>query len=128
MADIDYELLGEAHIQEDTRMVPVPQPAINMELVKLSGEVFWGHSEETGYVAASELYDPFEAGEGGFEFVTSSKIDDERMLQIPDAVMDLWADVTVGDHLNFVTADQFQERSQFLVLTDEQADELLGEE
>lgn len=128
MADTEYERLGEAYIQEDTRMIPVPQPAVNMELVKLGGEVFWGHDESTGRVAISQLYDPFEAGDGGFRFVTSSQIDDERMLQIPDTVMDLWEDVTVGDHLNFVTADALQERSQCLVLTDDQTDELLGEE
>ena len=53
-----YERLGGASVSGDSRELPVPQQAINVELVKQGGEVYWGVRETDDAVVVSRLYDP----------------------------------------------------------------------
>lgn len=128
-----YNRLGGASVSAEDQKVPVPQQAINMELLKLDGEAYWAVREADGAVLVSYLYDPLEDGEG-LRFLTSTVVDDERMVRVPDAVFDHWNDlagggtaVAGGDRLEFVTTDEMAENEQMLVLPEWQAEDLLEE-
>jgi len=130
----DYERLGGASVSGDSQELPVPQQAVNMELVKQGGEVYWGVREEDGAVVASQPYDPVE-DDPGIRFLTSTVIgDDSRQLRIPDAVFDHWDDlvesgsgVVGGDRLEFVTSDELAADEQMLVLPEWQVEDVVGE-
>ncbi|WP_135828442.1 hypothetical protein [Halorussus halobius] len=130
----DYQRLGGASIDGDSREAPVPQKAVNLELVKSGGEVYWGVREADGAVLASQLYDPLE-DDPGVRFLTSTAIaDDSRQLQVPDAVADHWDEVygggtavTGGDRLEFVTTDELADDEQLLVLPEWQVEDVVGE-
>lgn len=128
-----HERLGGAAISGDSRAVPVPQQAINVELLKLDGEAYWAVRESDGAVVVSYLYDPLEDADG-VRFLTSTVVDDDRLVQVPDAVFDHWDDVygggtavTGGDQLEFVTTDEMAETEQMLVLPEWQVEDVLGE-
>lgn len=129
----EYNRLGGASVSGETQEVPVPQQAINMELLKLDGEAYWAVREADDAVVVSYLYDPLEDDEG-VQFLTSSVVDDERMVQVPDAVFDHWNDVygggtavSGGDRLEFVTTEEMAGNEQMLVLPEWQLEELLEE-
>jgi hypothetical protein len=130
----DYERLGGASVSGDSQELPVPQQAVNMELVKQGGEVYWGVREADGAVVASQLYDPVE-DDPGIRFLTSTVIgDDSRQLRIPDAVFDHWDDIVEsgsgvvgGDRLEFVTSDELAADEQLLVLPEWQVEDVVGE-
>jgi hypothetical protein len=131
----EYERLGGASVSGDSRELPVPQQAINMELVKQGGEVYWGVREDDGAVVVSQLYDPLQ-DDPDIRFLTSTAIgDDSRQLRVPDAVYDHWDDVagggtavTGGDRLEFVTTEAMAEDEQMLVLPAWQVEDVIGEE
>ncbi|WP_435175443.1 hypothetical protein [Halorussus sp. AFM4] len=131
----EYEQLGGASVSGDSREVPVPQQAVNMELVKSGGEVYWGVRETDGAVVASQLYDPLE-DDPDVRFLTSTAVpDDSRQLRVPDAVFDHWDDVygggtavVGGDRLEFWTTDELAENEQLLVLPEWQVEDVTGEE
>ncbi|WP_115865172.1 hypothetical protein [Halorussus litoreus] len=131
----DYDRLGSASVSGDSRELPVPQKAVNLELVKSGGEVYWAVRETDGAVVASQLYDPLEDAPN-VRFVTSTAIaDDSRQLRVPDAVFDHWDDVygggtavVGGDELAFATSDELAANEQMLVLPEWQVDDVLGEE
>ncbi|WP_137285057.1 hypothetical protein [Halorussus salinisoli] len=129
-----YERLGGASVSGDSYEVPVPQQAINMELLKLDGEAYWAVREDDGAVLVSYLYDPLEDAEG-VRFLASTVVDDERLVQVPDAVFDHWEDVygggtavAGGDRLEFVTTDEMADDEQMLVLPEWQVEDVLGDE
>ncbi|WP_135824086.1 hypothetical protein [Halorussus ruber] len=130
----EYERLGGASVSGNSQELPVPQQAVNMELVKQGGEVYWGVREEDGAVVASQLYDPVE-DDPGIRFLTSTVIrDDSRQLRVPDAVFDHWDDIVEsgsgvvgGDRLEFVTTDEMAEDEQMLVLPEWQVEDVVGE-
>ena len=131
----EYEQLGGASVSGDSREVPVPQQAVNMELVKQGGEVYWGVREADDAVVASQLYDPLE-DDSGVRFLASTAIDDDsRQLPVPDAVFDHWDDaygggtaVVGGDRLEFWTTVEMAENEQMLVLPEWQVEDVTGEE
>ncbi|UPV74832.1 hypothetical protein M0R89_01880 [Halorussus limi] len=131
----DYDRLGGASVSGDSRELPVPQKAVNLELVKSGGEVYWGVREADGAVLVSQLYDPLE-DDPGVRFLTSTAIDDDsRQLRVPDAVYDHWDDVAGGgtavrggDRLEFVTTDEMADDEQMLVLPEWQVEDVLGED
>ncbi|WP_135853021.1 hypothetical protein [Halorussus salinus] len=134
MASDSYDRLGDASVSANTREVPVPQKAVNLELVKQGGEVYWGVREKDGAVVASQLYDPIQ-NDPGVRFLTSTVIDDDsRQLPVPDAVSDHWNEeaggvsVSGGDRLEFVTSDELAADEQLLVLPDWQVEAVLGDE
>ena len=130
-----YERLGEASVDGQSRRVPVPQQAINMELLKLDGEAYWGVREADDAVVVSMFYDPIE-DDPEIRFLTSSVVEgDDRLVTVPDAAFDHWDDyagggtaVEGGDRLLFVTNDELQADRQMLVVPDVQVDDLLGED
>ncbi len=135
MASDSYDRLGDASVSTNTREVPVPQKAVNLELVKQGGEVYWGVRDEDGAVVASQLYDPIQ-NDPGVRFLTSTVIDDDsRQLPVPDAVSDHWDEeagggvaVSGGDRLEFVTSDELAAAEQLLVLPAWQVEDVLGDE
>ncbi|UPW00860.1 hypothetical protein M0R88_01860 [Halorussus gelatinilyticus] len=135
MATDSYDRLGGASVSANTRELPVPQKAVNIELVKQGGEVYWGVREADDAVVASQLYDPIQ-DDPGVRFLTSTVIDDDsRQLPVPDAVSDHWDQVagggtavSGGDRLEFVTSDELADDEQMLVLPEWQVEDVLGEE
>jgi hypothetical protein len=129
----EYNRLGGASVSVETQEVPVPQQAINMELLKLDGEAYWAVREADDLVVVSYLYDPLEDDEG-VRFLTSTVVDDDRKVQVPDAVFDHWDEewgggtaVSGGDRLEFVTIEELAANEQMLVLPEWQLEELLEE-
>jgi hypothetical protein len=130
-----HDRLGGASVSTNTREVPVPQKAVNLELVKQGGEVYWGVREADGAVIASQLYDPIE-DDPGVRFLTSTVVgEDSRRLPVPDAVFDHWDEetgggvaVSGGDRLEFVTSDELAAAEQLLVLPEWQVEDVLGDE
>lgn len=130
----DYQRLGGASVDGESRAVPVPQQAVNVELLKLDGEAYWAVRERDDAVVVSQLYDPLE-DDDGVRFLTSSMVDDERLVQVPDAVVDHWEGVygggtavAGGDRLEFVTSDELADDEQMLVLPAWQVEDVIGEE
>ncbi|MFC4550837.1 MULTISPECIES: hypothetical protein [Halorussus] len=131
----EYERLGASSVDGQSRRVPVPQQALNMELLKLDGEAYWGVRESDDLVVVSMLYDPIQ-DDPEIEFLTSTVVEDDedRLVTVPDAVFDHWDDVagggtavTGGDELTFVTTADLQENNQMLVLPEMQVEDVLGE-
>lgn len=131
----DYDRLGSASVSRDSRELPVPQKAVNLELVKSGGEAYWAVRETDGAAVVSQLYDPLEDA-ADLRFLTSTAIDDDsRQLRVPDAVFDHWDDaygggtaVVGGDELEFVTSDELAGNEQMLVLPQWQVEDVLGED
>jgi len=131
----DYDRLGSASVSGDSQEVPVPQKAVNLELVKSGGEAYWAVRETDDAVVVSQLYDPLEDADD-VRFLTSTAIDDDsRQMRVPDAVFDHWDDVygggtavVGGDELEFVTSDEMAANEQMLVLPGWQVDDVLGED
>ena len=130
----EYNRLGGSSVSAETQELPVPQQAINMELLKLDGEAYWAVREADDLVVVSYLYDPLEDDET-VRFLTSTVVDDDREVQIPDAVYDHWDEiygggtaVSGGDRIEFVTTEEMAENEQMLVVPEWQLEELLGEE
>ncbi|NHN59598.1 MULTISPECIES: hypothetical protein [Halorussus] len=129
----EYEQLGGASVSGDSREVPVPQQAVNMELVKSGGEVYWGVREADDAAVVSQLYDPLE-DDPDVRFLASTAIDDDsRQLRVPDAVFDHWDDaygggtaVVGGDRLEFWTTDDLAANEQLLVLPEWQVEDVTG--
>ena len=88
-----YERIGEAAFDEHGRGVPAPQHAFDLNVLSLGDEAFWGIREADDAVVVSGIYDAL--GEG-VRYVASSRIDEERTLQVPDAVTDHWDEVAGG--------------------------------
>ena len=136
LADVagdSYRRLGEAAFDEHGREIPVPQRAFNQNFLALGAEAFWGIREADDVVLVSQLYDPIEDREG-VQYVASSQVDEDRMLSIPDAVVDHWdvvagggTAVAGGDDLVFATSDELKEDSQLVVVPEQWADDVLGE-
>ena len=131
----EYEQLGGASVGGDNQEVPVPQQAVNVELVKQGGEAYWGVREADDAVVVSQLYDPLE-DDPGVRFLASTAIDDDsRQLRVPDAVFDHWDDVAGGgtavvggDRLEFWTTDELAENEQMMVLPEWQVEDVTGGE
>lgn len=127
-----YDRLGGAAVSGDSREVPVPQKAVNLELVKHGGEAYWGVREDDGAVVVSQLYDPIQ-DDPDVRFLTSTVIgEDSRQLRVPDAVFDHWDGiagggiaVSGGDQLEFVTSEEMAEDEQMLVLPEWQVEDVL---
>lgn len=125
--------LGAAAFNEYSNRLPMPQRVFDTSLLTLGAEVFWGIREADGAVLVSQLYDPIQDG-AGLRFVGSTQVDDERMLSVPDVILNHWdrvagggTAVTSGTRLVFVTTDALREDSQLLVVPEEWAEELPGE-
>lgn len=135
MATDSYDRLGGASVSKNTREVPVPQKAVNLELVKQGGEAYWGVRETDGAVVVSQLYDPIQ-DDPDVRFLTSTTVgEDSRQLDVPDAVYDHWDEVygggtavSGGDRLEFATSDDLAADEQMLVLPEWQVEDVVGEE
>ncbi|SFK87667.1 hypothetical protein SAMN04487950_1581 [Halogranum rubrum] len=122
--------LGSAAFNEYSNRLPMPQHVFDTGLLALGAEVFWGVREADDAVLVSQLYDPIQDG-AGLRFVGSTQVDDERMLSVPDVVLNHWdrvagggMAVTSGTRLVFITTDALREDSQLLVVPEEWAEEL----
>lgn len=118
-----YRELGRAAYDEYSHDVPVPQQALDLELLALGTEAFWGVREDDA-VLVSQLYDPIQEADG-VRYVGSSEVDEDRMLSVPDVVTDHWDRVAGGGQavesgtdLAFLTSDDLQADDQVLVVPD----------
>lgn len=125
------ERLGAAAFDEHSNEIPVPQRAFNQNLLSLGSEAFWGIREDDDAVFVSREFDPLEDGDG-IQYVASSEIDGDRMLTIPDAVLDHWdivagggMAVAGGDDIVFVTSDELQTDEQVRLVPEQWADDVL---
>lgn len=131
-AAVEYDRLGSAAFDEHSGEVPVPQEAFNRELLALDAEAVWGIRDDDG-VVVSQLYDPIADGEG-VRYVASTQIDEERVLTVPDGVLDHWDDVSggpmaveSGDDIVFAASDDLADDEQLLVVPAAWADDVLGD-
>ncbi|WP_226011371.1 hypothetical protein [Halomicrobium salinisoli] len=129
-----YERLGAAAFDEHSGEVPAPQRAFNQGELTLNAEAFWGVRDADGVVAVSREYDHIDE-RPAFRYVASTEVDDERMLRVPDEIRDHWDTLTdggvavvSGTDIVFVTSDAFADDSMLLVLPEQWADDVLGEE
>lgn len=132
--DETYERLGAAAFDEHSSEVPAPQRAFNQGELSLNAEAFWGVRDADGVVAVSREYDHIDE-RPAFRYVASTEVDDERMLRVPDEIRDHWDTLTdggvavvSGTDIVFVTSDAFADDSMLLVLPEQWADDVLGEE
>lgn len=130
MASDSYERLGTETVDEQRLLISVPQRAINLELLTVGAEAFWGVRDDDGVVVVSGRYDPLT--EEGYRYVASSQIDEDRTLSIPDAVFDHWnkaaggdTAITDGDSFAFATSEALRADSQLVVVPEERIDEVL---
>ncbi|MDG5777088.1 hypothetical protein VB773_21165 [Haloarculaceae archaeon H-GB2-1] len=128
-----HERLGEAAFDEHSNEVPVPQQVFDLELLTLGSEAVWGVRESDDAVLVSPLFDPIQE-RSDVRYVGSSEIDDERMLSVPDVVIDHWDAaagggriVTSGTDLVFVTSDELRTDRQVQVVPEQWVDDVLGE-
>lgn len=128
-----YDRLGAAAFDEQSSEVPAPQRAFNQGELSLNAEAFWGVRDADGAVAVSREYDHIDE-RPAFRYVASSEVDDERMLRVPDAILDHWDSLTdggvavvSGTDLVFATSDAFADDSMMLVIPEQWTDEILDE-
>ncbi|MDS0475760.1 hypothetical protein [Natrinema sp. 1APR25-10V2] len=126
-----YERLGAAAFDEHSSEIPVPQEAFNRNVLSLSAEAFWGIRDEDDAVVVSERFDPIQDGEG-IRYVASSEIDGDRMLSVPDTVLNHWDTVAggglavaSGTDIAFVTADSLQAEGQIRLVPEQWLDDVL---
>ncbi|WP_435345363.1 hypothetical protein [Haloarchaeobius sp. HRN-SO-5] len=129
-----HERLGEAAFDEHANEVPVPQHAFDREFLAPGAEAFWGVRETDDAVLVSQLYNPLDEA-GDVRYVGSSDVDDDRMLSVPDVVLDHWDEVagggtpvTSGTELVFASSGELAERRQLLVVPEQWAGDVLGAE
>lgn len=84
-------------------------------------------------MVVSYLYDPLEDDEAA-RFLTSTVVENDREVQIPDAVFDHWDEIYGGgtavsgdDRIEFVTTEELAANEQMLVLPEWQLEALLEE-
>ncbi|WP_254761475.1 hypothetical protein [Natrinema marinum] len=126
-----YERLGAAAFDERSSEIPVPQEAFNRNVLSLGAEAFWGIREEDDAVVVSERFDPLRDHEG-IRYVASSEIDDDRMLTVPDTVLNHWdavagggTAVASGTQITFVTADSLEANGQIQIVPEQWLDDVL---
>lgn len=113
------------------RGVPVPEAAFEEGFLELDDEAFWGIRDEDDAVFVSHWRVVFEESDG-VEYVTSSEVDEEQLLSVPDVILDHWegvddeATTDDGDELVFATTDDLRRADVLWVLTEQRADESFG--
>jgi len=129
-----YTRLGSAAFDRQSAQIPVPQRAFNQEFLSLDAEAFWGIRDTDDLVILSGFYDAIEDLEEG-HYVASSEIDDERMLKIPDRILNHWEDVvgggtgvTGGDDIVIAGPEESGEYELLVVVPDQEAEDVLGED
>lgn len=127
-----YERLGEAAFDEHSCEVPVPQRAFDQRVLSLGDEAFWGIRESDDAVVITGLFDSLQEQEG-VRYVASSRIDEERMLHVPDVIVNHWNDVVDGgiavaggDDLLFALAEDAKADDQLFVVPEQWADDFPG--
>ncbi|WP_408957729.1 hypothetical protein [Natrinema sp. 74] len=125
-----YERLGAAAFDEHSSEIPVPQEAFNRNVLSLSAEAFWGIRDEDDAVVISERFDPIQDRDG-IRYVASSEIDGDRLLTIPDTVLNHWdavagggTAVTSGDEIAFVTAESLKADGQLRLVPEQWFDDV----
>lgn len=132
-ASVEYDRLGSAAFDEHSNEVPVPQRAFNQGYLAFDAEAVWGIRDDDA-VVVSQLYDPIEGAEG-VRYVASTQVDEERILTVPDGVLDHWDGVSggpvaveSGDDIVFATSDDLGDDDQLIVVPAAWADDVLGDE
>ncbi|MFC7195876.1 hypothetical protein ACFQL4_16620 [Halosimplex aquaticum] len=131
-APIADDRLGAAAFDKESSGVPAPQRAFNQEFLSMSAEAVWGIRDDDA-VVVSQLYDPIEDGDG-VRYVASTQVDENRIVTVPDEVLDHWETVydgvrvTGGDDIVFATSDELEADEQLLVVPAAWADEVLSED
>ncbi|WP_207587586.1 hypothetical protein [Halomontanus rarus] len=133
LEDSSVERIGEAAFDRQSGQIPIPQRVFNNNVLALNSEVFWGIREVDDAVVVSGLFDPIQ-DEDGVRYVASTQVDDDRMLTVPDAVLNHWdgvagggTAVVSGDGLVFGIDEGLRSDDQLLVVPAAWADDLLGE-
>ncbi|MCU4972984.1 hypothetical protein OB955_09545 [Halobacteria archaeon AArc-m2/3/4] len=127
------ERIGEAAFDRKSGEIPVPQRVFNNNVLSLNAEAYWGIREADDAVVVSELFDPIQDGDG-IRYVASTQIDGDRMLTVPDTVLNHWdgvagggTAVASGDGLVFGIDDSLRSDGRLLVVPAVWADDLLSE-
>lgn len=129
--DDSVEELGEERF-DDHRGVPVPEPAFEEGFLEIATDAFWAIREDDDAVFVSDHRAVFEDADG-VEYVTSSAVDDEQLLAVPEAVLDHWEGIgdeeSVGDSavLVFVTTDDLRQEAVLWLVPEYQAEEWFEE-
>lgn len=131
-APIADDRLGAAAFDEHSNEVPAPQRAFNQEFLSMNAEVVWGIRDDHAIVV-SQLFDPIQDGED-VQYVASTQITEDRIVTIPDEILDHWESVydgigvAGGDDIVFATGDELQDDEQLLVVPAAWADGLVSED
>lgn len=126
-AESPQEVIGEGTF-DARRGVPVPEPAFDEGFLELESEAFWGIREHDDAVFVSHRRAVFEDG-GGIEYVTSSEVDDQQLLSVPEAVLNHWEGVddaepmTDADELVFATTEDLRWVDVLWIVPEHRADE-----
>ncbi|WP_459194799.1 hypothetical protein [Halosimplex sp. J119] len=130
-APLADDRLGEAAFDEESNRVPAPQRAFNQEFLSMNAEVVWGIRDDDA-VVVSQLFDPIEDGDD-VRYVASTQVDENRLVTIPDEVLDHWetvsegAGVVGGDDIVFATSDELAADEQLLVVPAAWAEEVIAD-
>ncbi|WP_415383065.1 hypothetical protein [Halosimplex sp. TS25] len=130
-APLADDRLGAAAFDEHSNEVPAPQRAFNQEFLSMNAEVVWGIRDDDG-VVVSQLYDPIEEGED-VRYVASTQVDENRIVTVPDEVLDHWESVydgvrvAGGDDIVFATGDELERDEQLLVVPAAHADAVVSD-
>ncbi|ELY67459.1 hypothetical protein [Natrinema versiforme] len=126
-----YERLGAAAFDEHSSEVPIPQAAFDRTILSLRSEVFWGIREADDAVIVSGQFDPIQDGDG-IRYVASSEVDGNRLLTIPDPVLNHWDTVAggglavaSGTDLSVLTTDALQADDQLRIVPEQWLEDTL---
>lgn len=126
-----YEQLGAAAFDEHSSEIPIPQAAFDRTILSLRSEVFWGIREADDAVIVSGQFDPIQDGDG-IRYVASSEVDGDRLLTIPDPVLNHWdavagggLAVASGTELAVLTADALQADDQLRIVPEQWLEDAL---
>jgi hypothetical protein len=111
-ADEPSDSVGEGTFDAH-RGVPVPESAFEDGFLELDSETFWAIRDRDGAVFVTRRRSVFEDSDG-VEYVTSSEVDDQQLLSVPEGVLDHWEEVddtdlvSDADELLFATTDDLR--------------------
>ncbi|WP_436923581.1 hypothetical protein [Halosimplex amylolyticum] len=124
--------LGAAAFDEHSNKVPAPQRAFNQEFLSMNAEVVWGIRDDDA-VVVSQLYDPIEDGDD-VRYVASTQVTEDRLVTVPDEVLDHWESVydgvrvAGGDDIVFATGDELERNEQLLVVPEAYTDGVVSDD
>ncbi|QCS41792.1 hypothetical protein [Natrinema versiforme] len=126
-----YERLGAASFDEHSSEIPIPQAAFDRTILSLRSEVFWGIRDADDAVIVSGQFDPIQDGDE-IRYVASSEVDGDRLLTVPDPVLNHWdavagggLAVASGTELAVLTTDTLQADDQLRIVPEQWLEDVL---